>query len=93
MAKKQKNRTSSSRQSEARSRRHRGRGRRADGGNASSSVADHTPSPSTLSWALGAGGVLVAVLGFWMVAQGSITLAPILLVLAYLVLFPLALVR
>lgn len=43
--------------------------------------------------ALGGAGVIVAILGFWLVAQGSITAAPLLLVLAYLVLIPLALVR
>jgi hypothetical protein len=42
---------------------------------------------------LGAGGVLIAILGFWMIARGSIALAPVLLVLAYLVLFPLALIK
>jgi hypothetical protein len=37
------------------------------------------------------GGVLVAVLGFWVLSTGSITTAPILLVLAYLVLIPVGL--
>jgi hypothetical protein len=47
---------------------------------------------SPLGLALGAGGALVAVLGFWLISRGDITAAPILLVLAYLVLFPVALV-
>jgi len=34
------------------------------------------------------GGVLLAVLGFWVLSTGSITTAPLLLVLAYLVLIP-----
>jgi hypothetical protein len=42
---------------------------------------------------LGVAGVLVVVLGLWLVARGDMTAAPLLLVLAYLVLFPLALVR
>ncbi|TVP59063.1 MAG: hypothetical protein EA351_02305 [Gemmatimonadales bacterium] len=54
------------------------------------------PGPLGLTRAglgLGAAGVLVAILGFWLIAQGSITAAPLLLVLAYLVLIPLALIR
>lgn len=41
---------------------------------------------------LGAGGLLSLTLGYWLLAQGSITLAPILLVLAYVVLLPLAII-
>lgn len=41
---------------------------------------------------LGAAGVLVIALGYTLLAQGSITAAPLLLVLGYLVLLPLALV-
>lgn len=51
------------------------------------------PVLTTPALVLGAGGLLVAIVGFWMIAQGSIALAPVLLVLAYLVLFPLALIR
>jgi hypothetical protein len=52
-------------------------------------VAGATP----MSLGLGVAGVAVAILGLWLVARGEITAAPILLVLAYLVLFPLALTR
>lgn len=41
---------------------------------------------------LGLAGLLVIVLGYTLLAQGSITAAPLLLVLGYLVLLPLALV-
>ena len=41
---------------------------------------------------LGLAGLLVIVLGYVLLAQGSITAAPLLLVLGYLVLLPLALV-
>ncbi|TVR63691.1 MAG: hypothetical protein EA422_08860 [Gemmatimonadales bacterium] len=36
-------------------------------------------------------GVLMAVAGFWVLSTGSITVAPILLVLGYLLLIPLGL--
>jgi hypothetical protein len=42
---------------------------------------------------LGAVGIATTVLGLWLVARGDITAAPLLLVLAYLVIFPLALTR
>jgi hypothetical protein len=42
---------------------------------------------------LGAAGLLCLALGYWLLAQGSITAAPILLVLAYVVLLPLAIIR
>jgi hypothetical protein len=51
------------------------------------------PGVTNLGLGLGAVGVLVAVLGFWLITQGSITAAPLLLILAYLVLLPLALIR
>ena len=41
---------------------------------------------------LGLAGLAVIVLGYFLLAQGSITAAPLLLVLGYLVLLPLALV-
>ena len=41
---------------------------------------------------LGLAGLVVIVLGYALLAQGSITAAPLLLVLGYLVLLPLALV-
>jgi len=51
------------------------------------------PGITPLTLGLGGAGLVVAVLGFWLVSQGSITAAPLLLVLAYLVLLPLALIR
>lgn len=51
------------------------------------------PGLSPLGIGLGIAGVVVVVLGLWLVARGDMTAAPLLLVLAYLVLFPLALVR
>jgi len=42
---------------------------------------------------LGASGVVCLALGYWLLAQGSITAAPLLLVLAYAVLLPLAIIR
>jgi len=41
---------------------------------------------------LGVVGLLTLTLGYWLLAQGSITAAPLLLVLAYVVLLPLALI-
>jgi len=42
---------------------------------------------------LGLAGLLSLTLGYWLLAQGSITAAPLLLVLAYVVLLPLAIIR
>lgn len=42
---------------------------------------------------LGVGGLATLSLGYWLLAQGSITAAPLLLVLAYVVLLPLAIIR
>ena len=42
---------------------------------------------------LGAGGVVCMTLGYWLLAQGSITAAPLLLVLAYVVLLPMAIIK
>jgi len=42
---------------------------------------------------LGAAGLATLALGYWLLAQGSITAAPLLLVLAYVVLLPLAIIR
>jgi uncharacterized membrane protein (Fun14 family) len=43
--------------------------------------------------ALGAGGVVALVAGYWLLAGGSITAAPLLLVLGYVVLLPMAIIR
>jgi uncharacterized membrane protein len=42
---------------------------------------------------LAAAGIASLSLGYWLLAQGSITAAPILLVLAYVVLLPMAIIR
>lgn len=42
---------------------------------------------------LGAAGLVCLALGYWLLARGSITAAPILLVLAYIVLLPMAIIR
>ncbi len=42
---------------------------------------------------LGAGGFASLTLGYWLLAQGSITAAPMLLVLGYVVLLPMAIIR
>ena len=42
---------------------------------------------------LGAAGIVCLTLGYWLLARGSITAAPILLVLAYVVLLPMAIIR
>lgn len=42
---------------------------------------------------LGAAGLVCLTLGYWLLAQGSITAAPLLLVLAYVVLLPMAIIR
>ncbi len=42
---------------------------------------------------LGAAGLLAVTLGYWLLAQGSITAAPLLLVLGYVVLLPMAIIR
>lgn len=41
---------------------------------------------------LGVAGLLTLTVGYWLLAQGSITAAPLLLVLAYVVLLPLAII-
>lgn len=40
----------------------------------------------------GVGGLVCLTLGYWLLAQGSITAAPLLLVVAYVVLLPLAII-
>ncbi len=42
---------------------------------------------------LAAGGLVCLSLGYWLLAQGSISAAPLLLVLAYVVLLPMAIIR
>jgi hypothetical protein len=66
-----------------------GRRRRPEGGTAGS-VGGFAFTP----WSLGVGGLglLLAIGGFTLVARGDVTLAPLLLVVAYLIVFPIALV-
>ena len=47
---------------------------------------------STVNIALGVAGLAALALGYWFLASGSITAAPLLLVLGYVVLLPLALI-
>jgi len=42
---------------------------------------------------LAAAGLVCLSAGYWLLAQGSITAAPLLLVLAYVVLLPMAIIR
>ena len=42
---------------------------------------------------LGLAGVVALTLGYWLLGQGSITAAPLLLVLGYVVLLPMAIIR
>jgi hypothetical protein len=42
---------------------------------------------------LAVAGVACLALGYWLLAQGSITAAPLLLVLAYVILLPMAIIR
>ncbi|NNF12581.1 MAG: hypothetical protein HKN72_05140 [Gemmatimonadetes bacterium] len=42
---------------------------------------------------LGAAGIAVLTFGYWLLAQGSITAAPLLLVLGYVVLLPMAIIK
>ena len=57
-----------------------------------------TAQPAALSFTkenaiLGVAGLACLTLGYWLLAQGNITAAPLLLVLAYLVLLPMAIIR
>lgn len=47
---------------------------------------------SAVNGALGAAGLGAIALGYYLLAQGSITAAPLLLVLGYVVLLPLAII-
>lgn len=47
---------------------------------------------SAVNGALGAAGLASIALGYYLLAQGSITAAPLLLVLGYVVLLPLAII-
>lgn len=47
---------------------------------------------SAINGILGAAGILAVSVGYFLLSQGSITLAPLLLVLGYVVLLPLAII-
>jgi uncharacterized membrane protein (Fun14 family) len=47
---------------------------------------------SRINAAFGVGALLTITLGYWLLAQGSITMAPILLVIGYVFLVPLAII-
>jgi len=47
---------------------------------------------STINGILGIVGILTVALGYFLLSTGSITLAPVLLVLGYVVLLPLAII-
>ena len=47
---------------------------------------------STINGILGAAGILTVALGYFLLSQGSITAAPLLLVLGYVILLPLAII-
>ncbi|MEJ2539313.1 MAG: hypothetical protein P8188_04995 [Gemmatimonadota bacterium] len=48
---------------------------------------------SPVNAVLGLAGLASLVAGYWLLSSGSITLAPLLLVLAYVVLLPLAIIK
>jgi hypothetical protein len=59
---------------------------------------DNSGSPQALKFTkvnalLGAAGLAALTVGYWLLAQGSITAAPLLLVLGYVVLLPMAIIR
>ncbi len=62
-------------------------------GGAGSGEREEVAGLTPVALGAGIGGVVVTVVGLVLIARGDITAAPILLVLAYLVLFPLALTR
>ncbi len=57
-----------------------------------------TPPPAALKFTrvnalLGVSGLVALTLGYWLLAQGSVTAAPLLLVLGYVVLLPMAIIK
>ena len=67
---------------------------------APSSRSDDSASPvggslrfSPVNAILGVAGLVSLVAGYWLLSTGSISLAPLLLVLDYVVLLPLAIIR
>ncbi len=58
-------------------------------------VADAAPdalSFSLVNAVLAAAGLLALAVGYWLLARGSVTAAPLLLVLGYVILLPLAII-
>lgn len=62
-------------------------------GTAADAGSPHTLSFSRINAILLGAGVVVIVVGFTLLAQGSMTVAPILLVLGYLVLLPIGIIK
>lgn len=57
-----------------------------------------TQAPAALKFTkvnafFGVAGLVALTLGYWLLARGSITAAPLLLVLGYVVLLPMAIIR
>jgi hypothetical protein len=73
-------------------RRERRRNRKAPSSITSSGAPDPLLRLEPLPPGILAAAVAVGVVGYWFLAQGSISAAPVLLVIAYLILLPLALV-
>lgn len=48
---------------------------------------------TAVNWALGGAGLAALIVGYWLLAGGSVTAAPLLLVLGYVVLIPAAIIR
>ena len=64
--------------------------------NVTKATNDRTEAPlhfTLVNAALGVAGLLALISGYWLLSRGSITLAPLLLVLGYVVLLPLAIIR
>jgi len=59
------------------------------------SAGEGGDSPLFSRWTgiFGGSGVAISILGFYLLSQGSIAMAPVLLALAFLVIFPIALVK
>ncbi len=57
------------------------------------SASDEVLGFTALNWVTGGAGLVSVVAGYVLLSQGSITAAPLFLVLGYLVLLPIALVK
>jgi hypothetical protein len=66
--------------------------RAATAAKASQQTESESLSFSVVNAALGVAGIVALAAGYWFLANGSITAAPLLLVLGYVVLLPLAVI-